>query len=89
MARQVLTIPDVPPTLLQKTTADSLYATVGHNHNAAYVAKGGDTMTGALTLTPGDGLVALTANVRSGEYFLRQANLEDLFMKTTGRGLHE
>ena len=66
MARQVLTIPDVPPTLLQKTTADSLYATVGHNHNAAYVAKGGDTMTGALTLTPGDGLVALTANVRSG-----------------------
>jgi hypothetical protein len=66
MARQVLTIPDVPPTLLQKTTADSLYATVGHNHNAAYVAKGGDTMTGALTMTPGDGLVALTANVRSG-----------------------
>ena len=31
----------------------------------------------------------LTDRISSGAYFLRQANLEDLFMKTTGRGLHE
>jgi hypothetical protein len=50
MSRQVLTIPDVPPTLLQRATADSLYSPVGHNHDAAYVNVTGDTMTGSLAI---------------------------------------
>jgi hypothetical protein len=50
VSRQVLTIPDVPPTLLQRATADSLYSPVGHNHDAAYVNVTGDTMTGPLTI---------------------------------------
>jgi hypothetical protein len=51
VVRQVLTIPDVPPTLLQRATADSLYSPVGHNHDAAYVNVTGDTMTGNLSIT--------------------------------------
>ena len=36
-----------------------------------------------------DILESLTRGLRPGDYFLRQANLEDLFLKTTGRHLNE
>jgi lipooligosaccharide transport system ATP-binding protein len=34
-------------------------------------------------------LQVLAAALQAGECFLRQANLEDLFLKTTGRALNE
>ena len=34
-------------------------------------------------------LERLTADFQTGDYFLRQSNLEDLFLKTTGRRLNE
>jgi len=34
-------------------------------------------------------LKELTEKLESGEYYLRASNLEDVFMKTTGRGLNE
>ena len=34
-------------------------------------------------------LKQMTDKLKAGEYFLRQANLEDLFLKATGRGLNE
>ena len=34
-------------------------------------------------------LKGLTAGFQTGDYFLRQSNLEDLFLKTTGRRLNE
>jgi hypothetical protein len=33
-------------------------------------------------------LKALRNRLPAGEYFLRQSNLEDLFLRTTGRKLH-
>ncbi len=34
-------------------------------------------------------LQEISKNMEPGEFYLRQANLEDLFLKTTGRGLNE
>jgi hypothetical protein len=56
MARQVLTIPDVPTTLLQKATADTLYAPVVHTHTGTYLPLTGGTLSGGLTLGGGNDL---------------------------------
>lgn len=34
-------------------------------------------------------LEAITADLSPGDFYLRQSNLEDVFLKTTGRSLHE
>jgi hypothetical protein len=34
-------------------------------------------------------LEAVTGSYKAGDFYLRQSNLEDLFLKTTGRHLNE
>lgn len=76
--RYVLEVePSVAPSVLQELDAHESVRKEDSHERILYYAP-----------DPGP-LHATTKNLSTGEYLIREANLEDLFLKATGRQLHE